>query len=103
MANMYKIGTTATTIRNEDGYTIVRYHNTDVVKFNQDEIVLNTGGWRTVTTKARMNQASNQYGLGFRVYQRDWEWFVDYDYLINSTSYGSCKKFEGSTVVIKRH
>lgn len=78
MANMYKIGTTATTVRTEDGYTIIRYHQTDVVKFNQDEVILNTGGWWTVTTKARMNQASNQFDLGFRVYQQNREWFVDY-------------------------
>ena len=99
MANMHKIGSTATTVRTEDGYTIVRYHNTDVVKFNSDEIVLNTGGWKTNTTKARMNQASNVYGLGYRVYQKDWEWFVEYrDNAWNTR----IVTFKGNTVTLKR-
>jgi hypothetical protein len=48
------------------------------VRFNADEIVLDSGGWRTVTTKLRMNQASYQFGLGFYVneHQRRFEWFV---------------------------
>jgi hypothetical protein len=25
-----------------------------------------------------MNQASNQFGLGFRVYQKEWVWYVEY-------------------------
>ncbi len=59
-----------------DGYTCIRYHSTEVVKFNDDEIILNSGGWQTVTTKLRMNQASNQFRLGFYVHQRQHEWFV---------------------------
>ncbi len=94
MANMYKIGTTATTIRTENGYTIIRYHQTDVVKFNQDEVILNTGGWWTATTKARMNQASNQFDLGFRVYQHNYKWFVDYK--------GDSIPFNGRELVMDR-
>jgi hypothetical protein len=26
-----------------------------------------------------MNQASNQFGLGYQVYQKDWQWYVDFD------------------------
>jgi len=26
-----------------------------------------------------MNQASNQDGLGFKVYQRNYDWFVDFN------------------------
>ena len=57
----------------------VRYHQTDVVKFNHEKIILNSGGWNTFTTKTRMNQASNQFGLGYYVYQRDFDWYVDYN------------------------
>lgn len=45
--------------------------------FREAWVILNSGGWRTVTTKTRMNQAANQFGLGYGVYQRKGEWFVD--------------------------
>ena len=66
----------ATTITTTNGVTIVIYHNTKVVKWDKDKITLDSGGWRTKTTKNRMNQASNQFGLGFQVYQSKGEWFV---------------------------
>lgn len=67
----------ATSIRQEGDDTVIRYHDTDIVRFNNDEIVLKTSGWYTVTTKRRMNQASKEFGLGFTVYQSDGEWFIE--------------------------
>ena len=58
--------------------TAVRYHDTNVVAFNDDFIILNTGGWNTPTTKTRMNQTSRQFNLVFHVFQRDYQWFVSY-------------------------
>jgi hypothetical protein len=77
MANVNQVGQRATTIKVDDnGYTCITYHSTDVVKFNSKQIILNTGGWQTHTTKTRMNQASNQFKLGFKVYQKDYDWFA---------------------------
>jgi hypothetical protein len=56
----------------------VYYHRTCIVSFNKTHIMLDTGGWWTVTTKLRMNQASNQFDLGFRVYQKEGVWYVSY-------------------------
>jgi len=56
-----------TTVRHENDYTIIRYHDTDVVKFNSKEIILDNGGWVTKTTVARMGQAANEFNLGYRV------------------------------------
>jgi hypothetical protein len=56
--------------------TIIRYWNTDIVKFNRYWVHLNNGGWHTATTKTRMNQASNQFNLGYRVYQKDYQWYI---------------------------
>lgn len=54
------------------------YHRTAVVTKRTDgSIVLDSGGWRTNTTRTAMNQASTQDGLGFQVYQRAKQWFVD--------------------------
>ena len=79
MSQTNVVGTHKTSIfTDDDGFTKVVYHSTPVVKFNQSEIRLDSGGWMTNTTKLRMNQASNQFKLGFNVYQKNYEWFIDY-------------------------
>jgi hypothetical protein len=79
MAQTQKVGKVATSITRIDGNISVKYHQTEVVAVNNGKITLNTGGWWTVTTKARMNQASNQFNLGYHVHQKDGEWFVTYN------------------------
>ena len=78
MAQTQTIGKTATSVRRDpDGTLRVRYHATEVVRVDPDGTIhLDTGGWKTVTTKARMNQTANQFGLGFQVRQSNYEWFV---------------------------
>ena len=78
MARTNRIGQHKTTVSTDNGITRVVYHVTPVVKIDWEKriVTLNTGGWSTVTTKLRMNQASNQFDLGFHVYQKDWNWFV---------------------------
>lgn len=72
------IGKIATSIRTENGFTIVRYHNTDVVKYTSGLIALDTGGYFTATTKRRMNEASVTFGLHYHVYQAKRAWFCSY-------------------------
>lgn len=79
MSQQHKLGTTATTVSTSDGMTRVTFYHTDVVRFNAEKIILDSGGWKTATTKTRMNQASNQFDLGFSVFQKDHEWFVEVD------------------------
>ena len=69
---------TATKVESDRYGTVVTYHATEIVTFNKHDIVLRNGGYRTVTTKRRMNQVSDEFGLGFRVFQKDHDWFVDY-------------------------
>ena len=53
------------------GFIGVRLHGTYVVKFWPDgQITLHTGGYRTVTTKDRINEF-----ITGRVYQKDYAWF----------------------------
>ena len=63
--NTYKIPT-------KEGYKI-RLHDTDVIEFKDDQIILDTGGYYTHTTKKRMNEwlPSRYY-----VYQKDFSWYV---------------------------
>lgn len=73
------IRTHKTTIKTIGEYIVVTYHSTDVVKFNDQEIILNSGGWLSATTKSRMNQTANQFDLGYRVIQKDYEWFINFN------------------------
>ena len=78
MGQQQRVGAHKTSIVQLEGMTSVVYHSTPVVQFNDKEIVLDSGGWETATTKSRMNQASNQYGLEFEVHQVNFSWYVDY-------------------------
>ena len=79
MAQTQQVRGVATTVRTVFAMTHVQYHDTIVVSFDQEHIRLDSGGWLTNTTKTRMNQASNQFGLGYTVYQKDYQWFVEFD------------------------
>lgn len=61
----------------ESGARIVRLHDTDIVKFPNPEdkyhFILNSGGWRTPTTKERMNDVLPS---GVAVYQNRGYWYV---------------------------
>jgi hypothetical protein len=78
MGQMQRISSNNTAVFTDNEGTKVVLHSTCVVRFNSREIELDSGGWETVTTKARMNQASNQFNLGYQVFQKDWQWYVDY-------------------------
>lgn len=67
MAQQTRLSTNNTTITNDEGWTCVTLHRTCIVRFNDDEIILDNGGWNTATTATRMNQASSQFRLGFHV------------------------------------
>jgi hypothetical protein len=65
-------------LADEENKTRVFFHDTPVVSFNEETIELNTGGWWTRSTKVRMNQASQEFELGFSVFQKQNEWLVEY-------------------------
>jgi hypothetical protein len=54
----------------------VVYHNTIIVNAISEKVLLSTGGYATVTTKRKMNQASHQFGLGYSVFQKNFAWYV---------------------------
>jgi hypothetical protein len=78
MAQIHKVSGVSTVIGSDNGYEYVQYHRTKVVKWNEREIILDSGGWFSPTTKNRMNQTSSQFKLGFSVYQKKGQWFVFY-------------------------
>jgi hypothetical protein len=86
-----KIGNNTYIVTNVDGgggYSIV-LHRTPIVTYHPDgRITLRSGGFQTVTTKARMNEVLPG---DIRVYQERHDWFVN-------TPYGTIPFYDGMVI-----
>ena len=74
----HNIKTNNTEMRIHDGRVIVRLYSTDiaVIDHQANTITLDAGGYKTVTTKARMNEVLRAFHSPYRVYQHDFQWYV---------------------------
>ena len=70
-----------TTLRTDKktGNHVVRFWETDILEWSLFFIALDHGGYKTSITKRRLNQISEAFGLGFRVFQKNHTWFVEYN------------------------
>ena len=95
MARTDKVGSHKTSKgTNGQGQRTIRYYDTDVVAWDDKVIILKNDGFTTKTTKLRMNQASEEHGLGYRVWQKDFKWYVEYE--------GETHEFSGLTLALTR-
>lgn len=61
--------------RNNDSYIIV-YHDTPIIHiFPDGRYLLNTGGWRTASTKERLNTFLGDARV--RIFQKDKKWWIE--------------------------
>lgn len=68
-----KVGNNTYAEKRLDGSVALRLHSTDILVAREDGTVLvNSGGWRTVTTKARLN---DYLADGLRLHQSKGVWF----------------------------
>lgn len=70
MSQIHRISRNNTTTANHpDGSKSVTLHQTEVIRYYPErrKAVFNTGGWFTVTTRTRMNQACNEWNLPLSV------------------------------------
>jgi hypothetical protein len=66
-------GRSTALVRHDDQAISVRYHNTDIVTYRQNgDTVLNSGGYKTATTKARINEYAS-----VRLYQNKSIWYIN--------------------------
>jgi hypothetical protein len=92
MSQTHKVrGVETAVVKDGDNLTVV-YRGTAVVEKRGGTIRLNTGGWFTATTRTRMMQAANEFGLGYSVYQKARKWFVDWK--------GETIPFDNETMVL---
>lgn len=71
-----KLSPYRTTVMATNSRIAITYVSTLIVDATPKAVTLDSGGWRTVTTKRKMNQAARQFGLGYRVEQSKGEWSV---------------------------
>ena len=65
---------------NTDCSTIVLHRTAIAVWDHKNQALkLNTGGWHSVTTKSRLNAILEELIAGARVYQKNWNWFLNYN------------------------
>ena len=68
-----KVGNNTYLESGDDGAVHLKLHSTRIISWNADGTVkVNSGGWRTVTTKARLNAFLD----GAEVFQKNFDWFV---------------------------
>lgn len=69
-------GIRGTHLEVKDNVVVMYYHNTPVVSFHHNgDIALNSGGYKTRTTKERMNKV---IGNKAKVYQHKGGWYIYY-------------------------
>lgn len=94
MQTQYFRGVETTTVRDRDGALVGFYRGTPVAQQLGNIITLKTGGWKSNTTKTRMNQFSNNFVMSkFTVYQKNYEWFVSVN--------GQTLPFDGDTITFE--
>jgi len=95
--NLKTVGRHKTTIfkDKERNMTGVKLYNSIVLRFDDDVIELNTEGFFTLLTRTRMNQASNQFKLGYWIEEdENGEWFARYK--------GKKVLFDGESLTLQR-
>ena len=64
----------------QEGFTTVRLHGNRIAEIApHGDITLSSAGWETVTTKSRLNAILDCFLHNCRIYQRNFEWFIDGD------------------------
>jgi hypothetical protein len=58
-----------------NGDKTIKLYATDILQFKGDKIILNSGGYKTTTTKTRINQFLPN---DIRIYQKNYQWSIDY-------------------------
>ena len=62
---------------NTDCSTIVLHRTAIAVYDHKNQALkLNTGGWHSVTTKSRLNAILSELKCGFRVFQKNFDWYL---------------------------
>lgn len=70
MSRMNKLSRYRTQVTCTNGRIMVVYAGTLIVDASLADITLDMGGYDTVTTRKKMQQTANEFGLPYQVYRR---------------------------------
>lgn len=67
-----------TEVSNNDGVSTVYLHGNKIAEIGDDFVRVFDGGWRTNTTKSRLNAIINEFCNAFTdgIFQHKFEWFI---------------------------
>ena len=65
---------------------IIKLHGNHIGTVTNDALLLFDGGWQSNTTKSRLNALCYEFATGYRVFQKNWDWFVS-DFQGNSSDF----------------
>jgi hypothetical protein len=66
-----------TTVSTQDGVSSVRLHGNLIADIGDTWIRLFDGGYKSKTTKSRLNAILAVHGNGDKVYQKNFNWYVE--------------------------
>jgi len=67
-----------TSVTNDEGISTVYLHGNKIAEIGDAFVRIFDGGWRTNTTKSRLNAIINEFCCAYTdgVYQHQFEWFI---------------------------
>ena len=70
--------TSVTHLINDAGQkeAIIKLHGNHIATVMNDTMLLFDGGWQSNTTKSRLNALCYEFATGYKVFQKNWDWFV---------------------------
>lgn len=88
-------------LRQSDGSIAVVLHRTPVVTFHRDGTArLTTGGWRSVTTKERLNRVLRPHGFNVYAKRGEWRLSVPESYGLSPLAGQDIDFYDGMTVCL---
>jgi len=64
------------TYLNDRGQKVYKLIDTEIVKYDNTRVMLNTGGWRTMTTLRHMNDFLRDNQINIQVAQKKKSWYA---------------------------
>ena len=65
-----------TAVSTENGVSTVTLHGHKIAEVGDTWLRIFDAGWRTNTTKSRLNAILRAHGNGESVFQKEWQWFI---------------------------
>lgn len=82
----------------ENGNTQIFLYAMKIMVFNTSMIKLDFCGMEKMITRKRMNQVSEAFNLGFRIYQKQYRQYVDYAGVTHVFGFNSAGKLALSVI-----